>query len=195
MDPIAQQYIDTITKADTAKDDAYNEAQTTRDAALTEKGLASNQRNHTTEQAETYNTIWTAYYSQTDSAYAAHNTAYTDAWDLLATSTEPQVAFIGKNVRSYVAEVMMILPLLPTDITTLRALGREHGWCSDFRDLLTDAISAGVLVNDYSGARGELEDYLNEEITSRARDRILRMVDAVVAEAVKAVEPQASASA
>lgn len=185
MDLIAQQFGEALDKAVADHDKACDDARTVRDDALRKNDFDNSYRHLDQKKvADLYDEIHAAYYHATDAAHATLKNARAAAWDLLATSAEPQVAFIGKQVRTDENEVRIVLPILPATRAQLLELRREQGWCSDFTDYLRGAIRYGVVTDDRSAERVDLDDYLEDEVNSSAFSKITELVDAVVAAAV-----------
>lgn len=181
MDPIAQQFIDAMDSAEEALEAAITATRSTRDDTLRAEDLYVSD---SVADSIRINAIYATYDAVSNAARVVYDNAREAAWDLLATSSEPQVAFIGRDVRSYFSAVKLVLPLLPASIQELRKLRTEQGWCSDFTDYVKTAIEAGVVVDDRSAAYARLESYLEEEVTDYCQGQILKLVDAVVVEAV-----------
>lgn len=125
--------------------------------------------------------------------------------DLKAATTDPVLLWMIKNLRDYETYMLEVLPELPVTVARLEELADIHEWCSEFDDLLSQAIRDGVIQRVPSNPNNvdEILNWMRSEfdVTVRSARRHLQpMVDKIVSDALirqefdKTVQEQAPVS-
>lgn len=68
-----------------------------------------------------------------------------DDLSIFAESSDPLVAWIGKNCRDYAEYAVEVLKILPATREEIEEIGTVNGWCSTWGRFVERADAAGVL--------------------------------------------------
>jgi hypothetical protein len=118
--------------------------------------------------------------------------AHTEAWVALTESDDPLVKYIAVNFSNQKTYAEPVLRQLPATAAQLRAFRAAKGWCSDFNYHLNEAVGMGVVVNDLTPQRRDLDDWLTNNLNGSYGATLMDLVNAVV-ESEKVTAPDGDA--
>jgi hypothetical protein len=124
------------------------------------------------------------YYAREEALQRLRGARHALLWAELAVSEDPLIRFIATRGGDRRAQAEIVLRALPADADALRALKTRNRWCSGYTAILNDAIREGLVVDNTSPARRELNEWVNNNLSLPAdpqMERFSALVDAVVA--------------
>jgi hypothetical protein len=166
-----QKYFDAKDAADAARNEAIEEANAAYNQNRTSVGRIL--RDQRAALADTIRTL-----------------AHTEAWVALTESDDALVKYIADNFSTQKTYAEPILRQLPATAAQLRAFRAAKGWCSDFNYHLNEAVGKGVVVDDLTPQRRDLDDWLTDNVAGSYTTTLLDLINAVI-ESEKTPAPDA----
>jgi hypothetical protein len=115
--------------------------------------------------------------------------AFAQAWLDLLDADDPLVRYIAANFDGYKSYADIVLRELPANLSRLRQIRHEQGWCGDYSSYLNEAVRLGLIEDDMTPQRRALDDWVVRNVGSGYTEQATQLVDAIIeSEAIPALD-------
>lgn len=172
MHPEVEEFFKTIEAADKAQNDALKAAEADYNKIYHDRQATNEQRDGAYRA-----------YTQVQHAQDAITRATFDlAWAKLGLAENKLVAYMARHIPTNYrrGHAVPILKILPASLSQMREVAVKYDWCNEFERLMNEAVAAGVVDDERTKERQDLDRYLANVVNRRYIVEINTLVSKVL---------------